>query len=346
MFDYSIYLRLFHTFTHMSISLSKSNVLLCTTGIALCGLTFYSFYRRIIKKQPAKTSIEPAKPISTLSQDEIYVQKAKQQFLDTFLQEGILNKPCGVNYNENIPSVFYDISDYKYAVLLDKNDLELSWKRRILMQSTPRGNVIMFYDVYKHGFSYYADNSVPYTVLNAVVMKYVLLYRCRHFFLDEQIVPIGCSSPFVALYCKETDTQNAKQNTAKKIDVKTGPFAKFAPKLVVEPPNNHITVCRREKTGWISWFLRLLGMFRHGSTSKIVSKDVNAAIEKKKDLNGSTAPIPEIVKNRMIYLGKCANFSMLLRPTIEIKPTVSVKQQQISYSSFKSWQNPDPAVFS
>lgn len=324
----------------------KSNVLLYSGGIALCGLTFYSFYRRTIRKNIcSKKLIEPAKPISTLTQDEIYVQKAKQQFLDTFLQEGILNGPCGVNYNENIPSVFYDISNYKYAVLIDKNDLELSWKRRIFMQSTPRGNVIMFYDVYKHGFSYYADNSVPYSVLNAVAMKYVLLYRCRHFFLDEQIVPIGCTSPFVALYCKETDTQNAKQNTGKKIDVKTGPFAKFAPKLVVEPLNNHIAVDRREKTGWISWFL---GLFRNrtGDTfSSGPAKDASL-LDKKISSSNPNVPVPEIVKNRMIYLGKCANFSMLLRPTIEIKPAVSVKQQQISYSSFKSWQNPDPAVFS
>lgn len=328
----------------MSLSIyTKSNSLLYVTGLALGGLTFYSFYRRTLRKSidTSKKSIEPAKPISTLTQDDLYFQKAKHLFLDTFLQEETLNAPR-VNYNENIPALFYDISDYKHAVLLDKNFLELSWKQRILIQATPRGNVIMFYDVYKHGFSYYADTSIPYSILNAVAMKYVLLYRCRHFFLDEQIVPIGCTSPFVALYFKEIDAQNTAKHTdhmTTKIDVKKGPFAKFAPKLSTEPLNNYIAVNRREKTGWISWFL---GLFRRecGSVSEAKVGPKNVPLVK------MNIPVPELVKNRMIYLGKCANFSVLLRPTVDLKRPIAVKQKQISYSNFKSWQNPDVALFS
>jgi hypothetical protein len=309
----------------------KSKVVLRTYIVSGLALGLFLYQRRTRPKK----SIEPAKQISTLTHDEIYLQKAKERFLDTFLQEEMMMKKK-VNFNENIDARFYDVNEYKHAVLHEKNDLELSWKQRILIQATPRGNVIMFYDVYKHGFSYYADNSVPYSVLNAVAMKYVLLYRCRHFFLDEQIVPIGCNSPFVALYCKEQPSAKKEGSTnlglPKKIDVKSGPFAKFAPK----PQNNTIVANRREKMGWWgSWFLGLFGFWSKNNITKSSEKVVKPDTSIKPVL-----PVVEYVKNRMIYLGKCANFSMLLKPAIEAKKPIAVKQKQISYSSFKSWQNP------
>ncbi len=335
---------------------TKSNIFFYTTVascVAVGGLTVYSIYQYLMDlNRPSKKSIKSVKPISTLNQDDIYIQNAKQRFLETFFQDESLNKQT-VNYNENITPLFYDISDYKYAVLLEKNDLDLSWKQRILMQATPRGNVIMFYDVYKHGFSYYADNSVPYNVLNALAMKYVLLYRCRHFFLDEQIVPIGCTSPFVALYCKENDKQNKQfameqsNNLGiipQKIDTKTGPFAKFSPKPTAEQPNNTIVIQPKKPT----WNSRFLGLCKYWglSSKKMISRSTEKLANHDIPSKKMILPTTEHVKNRMIYLGKCANFSILSRPTIEIKNQNVVKQKQISYSHFKSWQNPDTQLFS
>ena len=330
-------------------SLSKSIFYISIgSSIAVGGLAFFSvYYTFLAKKRSSNKSIEPAKLISTLSQDEIYIQKAKQRFLDTFLQENVLDKYC-TDYNENIDTCFYDISEYKQAVLLEKNDLELSWKRRILLEMTPRGNIIMFYDVYKHGFSYYADNYMPYSILNAVAMKYVLLYRCRHFFLDEQLVPIGYTSPFIALYCKEEDKKNKKTMEEKKrlddlgiiplnINIKTGPFAKFAAKTI--EPSKQPLVVRQEKFTWLS---HILGFT---SKKKQTSKQITKPIIVQKAL---VLPMPEIIKNRMIYLGKCTNFSILsqTQPTITIPKSNQTKQEKISYSTFKSWQNPNPEMFS
>jgi hypothetical protein len=69
------------------------------------------------------------------------------------------------------------------------NEPEKQWRRRILIENTPRGNVYMFYDLYKRAFSYYCDQAVmPYHILNAVAMKYVLTYHCLNFFVDSSVV--------------------------------------------------------------------------------------------------------------------------------------------------------------
>ena len=44
----------------------------------------------------------------------------------------------------------------------------------------------MFYDLYKGAFSYYCDQAVmPYEIMNAVAMKYVMTFRCCDFFVDS-----------------------------------------------------------------------------------------------------------------------------------------------------------------
>lgn len=91
--------------------------------------------------------------------------------------------------NENIDPIFYQQKDYNEYMKSQNNTIESLWKSRILMDYNPRGNIIMFYDPYKMGFSYYCDQTVvPYEILNAVAMKYVMTYHCYDFFLDELIV--------------------------------------------------------------------------------------------------------------------------------------------------------------
>jgi hypothetical protein len=57
-------------------------------------------------------------------------------------------------------------------------ELEKMWRTRILFENTPRGNVIMFYDPYKLGFSFYCDQKIiSYDILNAIATKYVRMFR-------------------------------------------------------------------------------------------------------------------------------------------------------------------------
>ena len=137
--------------------------------------------------------IPPVKPKTFLQENSEYTSPLKTRFLTTFYST--------IDYNENISPLFYNKSEFKTYMMESNTPLEKTWRTRILFENTPRGNVIMFYDAYKLGFSFYCDQKViSYDVLNAIAMKYVSMYRCRNFFLDENIVPKEYTSPLIALY--------------------------------------------------------------------------------------------------------------------------------------------------
>lgn len=143
-----------------------------------------------------------------------YIEKHHQCFLESYNSH--------IDYNENIQKEFYMKEEYDKLIVQNNNILESSWKHRILIEDSPFGNIIMFYNSYKQGFSYYSDENVPYIFLNAVAMKYVLKYFCRDFFIDNSIVPKSACSPFLHIH----EIEKSKEHN-KKIDITKGPFAKF-----------------------------------------------------------------------------------------------------------------------
>ena len=152
------------------------------------------------------------------SEEEIYIKDRKTRFLSFFE-----NKDDITNYNANIEAVFYQKNILNEILKDPKNRLETQWKTRILFDSSPRGNIILFYDPYKMGFSYYSDQKViSYDILNSVAMKYVILYRCRHFFIDEFITSDEKCSPLIDIYFKEkVETKEKKENQQHFIKRKT-----------------------------------------------------------------------------------------------------------------------------
>ena len=96
-----------------------------------------------------------------------------------------------VDMNVNIEPVFYNKQKFSECMREENNPLESRWKKNLLYESTPRGNIFMYYDVYKGGFAYYADqNCIPYSILNAMAMKYVVTFFCRDFFMDDSIIKV------------------------------------------------------------------------------------------------------------------------------------------------------------
>jgi hypothetical protein len=59
-------------------------------------------------------------------------------------------------------------------------------KHNFVMELTPLGNVVMYYNNQKEAFDYYADNVIPYRFLEVVCRKYVLTYNCRALYVDMQ----------------------------------------------------------------------------------------------------------------------------------------------------------------
>ena len=117
------------------------------------------------------------------------------------------------SYPQQIESFFYDKPQYIHTMKEITNPYEKQWKTRILFEHTPRGNIIMMYDIYKMGFSYYSDQqSIPYDILNAAAMKYVVVFKCLDFFIDETYH----KSPFLELYETETIKENKMQTRIQK----------------------------------------------------------------------------------------------------------------------------------
>ena len=59
-------------------------------------------------------------------------------------------------------------------------------KNNFLIETTPLGNVLMFYNNKKETFEYYSDSTIPYRVLEVVCRKYVLTYNCRFLYIDME----------------------------------------------------------------------------------------------------------------------------------------------------------------
>lgn len=113
-------------------------------------------------------------------------------------------------YPQQIDTFFYDKKQYTNIMKDLYNPYEKQWTTKILFEYTPRGNIIMMYDVYKMGFSYYSDQqNIPYDILNAAAMKYVIQFKCLDFFIDEKYH----KSPFLELYEKENVHIQVKINT-------------------------------------------------------------------------------------------------------------------------------------
>ena len=252
---------------------------------------------------------------------EIYTEKHQTLFLKSFNTDDTNNN---IKYNYNINNVFYSKKLYQEMLIDENNILEKQWRTRILFENTPRGNIIMYYDPYKLGFTYHCDQNVPYNILNAVAMKYVLKFSCRDFFVDEKIVPESSPSPILKLIeeepKKKTDKQPDENKDSINIDkdkLKKSPFAKFKS----YNKNNGIDVASKDI-----------------STKNIVNNNDKNKNEKQKE------------SNRFINLGKISNFQLLQTTKKKIKnlfksnlmnslfENSSVQKEVMNYRDFKKLQ--------
>jgi len=171
-------------------------------------VTVVALHLIYIKRSSLQNLLEPLlkyfkkDEIKILTPEEKYIEQKKERFLLTYEKEK--------DFNTNINEVIYDKKSLKKSLELENNDLEKEWKRRILYETTPRGNLIMYYDPYKLGFTYYSDTSLPYNILNAVAMKYCIIYYCRELFIDTTITPDDKKSKMIDEHYIEKPSEKKK----------------------------------------------------------------------------------------------------------------------------------------
>lgn len=260
----------------------------------------------------------------TVSPTEKYIQTQTARFVKTFSEDTTqescmkienLRTPVDVvNYNSAIDPVFYSQKELADVLKNEANALEPHWRTKILVESTPRGNIVMFYDAFKQAFAYYTDQtSIPYPILNVVAMKYVILFRCRDFFVDEHVLPANVSSGITLAYAlAEKEQKRAKkEKTTSQHDTKEllsdtkSAFVKFKSYNSVSSKAN-------------------------GYTPKS-SENVSAKS------NGEQTASPKLM-NKHISLGKICNFSFIQKPKIKQTPTIEsalMPKPRLSYAEYK-----------
>ena len=117
--------------------------------------------------------------------------------------------------NENIHPDLYDYEKYKIILKDETNALEKEWKARVLYDTTPSGNLIMYYDIYKHCFVYFSDQTISYSVLSASAMKYCRIYFCKDFFRDNFYTKDKQLSPFTQMDLDEKKREKEKKRNKK-----------------------------------------------------------------------------------------------------------------------------------
>ena len=243
----------------------------------------------------------PTKPKTFIQENVDYIQPIKTRFLTTFDSQE--------SFDENIDPLFFNKPDFTQYMTESNNAIEMSWRRRILIENTPRGNIIMYFDAYKLAFAFYCDQKVvSYDVLNAVAMKYVVQFRCRNFFLDEFILPKEYTSPLLKIHFSEDIKPTASSNQ-KNTDVKK-PFAKLRD-YSKEPPSYSKKMDNREQIQ--------------------IQRQQSQQIEQK--------------KNSFIYLGKTNNFNILqifsqpkrvlTKITSPLLENIGIQREVLSYRQYK-----------
>jgi hypothetical protein len=94
-------------------------------------------------------------------------------------------------YNSNIDPRQFDPEFNMNYNTEERNELYTSWRRRILMETTPHGLVYMYYNTNLNAFSYISQASISNPILNACAMKYVRVFFCRSLFDDDRLLPEG-----------------------------------------------------------------------------------------------------------------------------------------------------------
>jgi hypothetical protein len=251
-------------------------------------------------------------PPPTLSEIDIYEEKTKPKFIKN-----------NDTKSESIDPIFYDRPSYKKLMEEPNNHLEKEWKTRILYENTPRGNIIMYYDVYKEGFAYYCDQTgISYRILNIVAMKYTTTFRCQDFFVDNLLIPDN-KSPMIGYIQDELEIE--EENKRKVTD-----------KLLRHYHNE-----KNDRTDMNSPFAKLQN-YSTNPPNKQIGKGQNAtelltskgALHPEK-LDQSKTPEKEKdkISNKFMYMGKCSNFSMIQK--IPHKEVVQKPPSLMNYKLFK-----------
>ena len=234
--------------------MSKTNTHDFHPSIARIYLFFAALIQWIRAILGTKQPVHIEQP-KLISPKEAYIERNKSKFLQTFTTEPEKEKTTDeYDWNANVEPLIRDPAQMAKILTDPNNEFEKKWRSRVLIENTPRGNVIMFYDIYKRAFSYYCDNAVmPYDIMNAAAMKYVLTFHCREFFVDSTILPKPEKREEDKTPLKKNTNTNTKVIQDKQAFVKFKTYNTATKKAGVAPKDDKTINCFLHLGGVRNW---------------------------------------------------------------------------------------------
>ena len=206
-------------------------------------------------------------------------------------------------------------------VELSKEKLD-SLKNSILMENTPLGNVVMFYDNSRETFTFYSDSTIPYRYLETIGRKYVVMNNCKRIYVDmsgeikdaKEIVDRKIEA---AIAAKEAAVAASSETEDITTSVTTRSKANVFAKLKTYNTNNIKIDPKAESAA---------------------AKNTNASASMNANTNTNTKnQANKVVKekaNRYSYEGKLINFNFLKK----VDRKVVDKNYGMSFAEFKKSQ--------
>jgi hypothetical protein len=186
------------------------------------------------------------------------------------------------------------------------------FKNNFVMEYTPLGNVLMYYNDVKECFYYYSDSTIPYRYLEVVARKYVLMNNCvsLYFDMEEELNRREKDKEKDRIHWQQKDLKEDinKQKDLKDFkDLKKSVFAKFK-SYNKEGGTGHVNTAAPAKNN---------------------ISQINVKVNEKEQV------LLKERANRYSHQGKILNFSMLQK----VDRTKVDRKFAMSYLDFKRLKN-------
>lgn len=198
-------------------------------------------------------------------------------------------------------------------------------KNNFVMEYTPVGNVLMYYNVVKECFDYYSDSTIPYRYLEVVARKYVLMNNCVSLYFDMEEELKKCE-----VKNRERDGEKDLEDLKERIDLKK------EEKDLNKVLNKDLKDLKDLKK---SVFAKFKSYNKEGGTGHVntaaPSKNNISQINVNSKANNSENVCLKEHANRYSHQGKILNFSMLQK----VDRTKVDKKFAMTYADFKRLKN-------
>ncbi len=280
-----------------------------------------------VKKVEVKYEDKYLDKVRALPEDWIFTEDEKKMELDLFdeFKQKLLKA-----YEDLLEQLEEDGEEYDPNVVKEPTDDDvkevvrnhvISIRTKALanskiMEKTPLGNVVMFYNTEKGAFEYYSDSSIPYRYLEPVCRRYVLTFGCRPLYVDMEM-ELKKERDRLLKEKEEKEREKEEQEKLRQTSAaepqKKNVFAKLKP--------------YNQSTGHVAKGAPPKNSIPVGPSLPKVKLDV------KKDPNE-----PVVLKNKSnmySYLGRFSNFSILKK----IDRKAVDKKYKMNFADFKRIQS-------